>query len=353
MHDHLVELDVIRGAVQLACRAPSLHNSQPWRWVLDRWGLRLYLDRGRIIRATDRSGREANISCGAVLDHLRVAMLAAGWVSHIERFPNPDDPDHLASVRFSRLARLGDRSADEFLAAYRRRADVILLRHTDRRPFGAPPDPVGVHQLLAAAAADTADTADTEVHLDVIAPEDRPRLVEASRIAESQRAADTPYFLELSWWTVGYDLTEGIPHGVLESAEPQRVDVGRVFVAGSGQHRPDPSDNPEDHSMIVVLSTNEDTPPAALRCGEALSAVLLEATMAGLGTCPLTHVTELPAGREIVAELIGRTAAIPQVLIRVGQVPPLREAPTPTPRRPLDEVLQIDPTPGSAPSRQG
>jgi nitroreductase len=25
--------EVIRNAVTLACHAPSLHNSQPWRWV--------------------------------------------------------------------------------------------------------------------------------------------------------------------------------------------------------------------------------------------------------------------------------------------------------------------------------
>jgi nitroreductase len=31
----MVDADVIKGAVELAVRAPSLHNSQPWRWVAD------------------------------------------------------------------------------------------------------------------------------------------------------------------------------------------------------------------------------------------------------------------------------------------------------------------------------
>ena len=33
--DTIVATDVIKDAVLLACRAPSLHNSQPWRWVAD------------------------------------------------------------------------------------------------------------------------------------------------------------------------------------------------------------------------------------------------------------------------------------------------------------------------------
>lgn len=78
MRDTFVDLDVIKRAMRLACRAPSLHNSQPWRWEVDGNAVPLYLDRNRILYSTDRAGREAIISCGAVLDHFRVAMAAAG-----------------------------------------------------------------------------------------------------------------------------------------------------------------------------------------------------------------------------------------------------------------------------------
>ena len=63
----------------LACRAPSLHNTQPWRWTFDGAGLHLFADRLRVVLSTDSTGREVLLSCGAVLDHLRVAMAAAGW----------------------------------------------------------------------------------------------------------------------------------------------------------------------------------------------------------------------------------------------------------------------------------
>src|SRR5271165_2641331 len=101
--DMTVELpdsQVIQNAVALASRAPSLHNSQPWRWVSEGASLQLRADRNRAMPATDHTGRELMLSCGAVLDHLRVAMAAAGWDSTTERFPEPDDPDHLATLQF-------------------------------------------------------------------------------------------------------------------------------------------------------------------------------------------------------------------------------------------------------------
>ena len=130
MPDTLVDADVLRAAVQLACRAPSLHNSQPWQWVVEDAGLHLYLDRSRILPSTDKSGREAHIGCGAVLDHLCVAMAAAGWTANVDRFPDPNNVDHLASLDFSPMSVVTD--------GHRRRADAILHRRTDRLPFAAP-----------------------------------------------------------------------------------------------------------------------------------------------------------------------------------------------------------------------
>ena len=133
MLDTLMETAVIKNAVRLACHAPSLYNSQPWLWVADGARVDLFLDPSRVMH-TDRSQREALISCGAVLDHLRVAMAAAGWTADIDRFPSPDKPDHLATIEFT--------PSDYVTDDQRRRADAILLvgatgfrswRHSRRR----------------------------------------------------------------------------------------------------------------------------------------------------------------------------------------------------------------------------
>jgi len=321
----MVDTEVIRHAVQLACRAPSLHNSQPWRWIAEGGAVQLFVDPNHVVRATDRSGREALMGCGAVLDHFRVAMAAGGWIANVDRFPNPNNLLHVASIDFSPMEFVTD--------GHRRRANAILLRRTDRLPFAAPPDWEPFESELR-------DTVDSDaVRLDVIPDEMRAELAEASQLTESLRLYDSSYHAELQWWTAAFEMRGGIPPSSLVSAaESDRVDVGRTFpVTHHSERRLDVGD---DHSKIVVLSTNADTHDSVVQCGEMLSAVLLDATMAGLATCTLTHITEVPASRDIVATLIGQTVT-PQVLIRVGRAPAIEDVPPATPRRPIDEVFEV------------
>jgi hypothetical protein len=323
--DRTVNTEVIKNAVQLACRAPSLHNSQPWRWAVDRNTVHLFLDKDRVLYGTDRSGREAVISCGAVLDHFRVAMAAAGWTIHVDRYPNPNNHLHLASIDFSPM--------DIVTEGYRRRADAILQRRTDRLPFAEPPDWDAFESQLRNTLSEDA------VRLDVIAEELRPELAAASQLTESLRLYDTSYHAELSWWTGAFEVADGIPHSSLASAsESDRVDVGRTLpVPGNSDRR---FELGQDHSKILVLSTYDDERATVLECGEMLSAVLLDATMAGLATCTLTHIIELQASRDIVATLIEQTTT-PQALVRVGMAPVIGDTPPATPRRPIDEVFRV------------
>ena len=317
--------EVLRRAVLLACRAPSVHNSQPWRWLAEDGILHLFVDRHRALPATDSSGREVILSCGAVLDHLCVAMTAAGWDPQVERYPDPGDPENLASVRFSPLDRVTD--------AQHRRAEAILQRRTDRLPLGQPTywtmfEPA----LLSRCSSD-------RVQLHVLDDDVRPLLAEASQLTETLRRDDFSYHAELDWWTSSFVLAEGVPPSALASdREIWRVDVARSFPIRS--HADRRGEVKADWSKILVLSTPEDTRADVLRCGEMLSKVLLECTIAGMATCTLTHLVELEEGRDVVRGLIGQSGQ-PQVLVRAGIAPPMEHLPAATPRRPLDDVLRI------------
>jgi hypothetical protein len=325
MPNTLVNNDILRAAVQLACRSPSLHNSQPWQWVAEGVGLHLHVDRSRILPSTDKSGREAYIGCGAVLDHLCVAMAAAGWTANVDRFPDPNNPGHLASLDFSPMSRVTDQ--------HRHRANAIEHRRTDRLPFAAPTNWESFEPRLR-------DAVDAEAaHLDVIPNERRPELARASQLTESLRLYDSSYHTELSWWTGHFETSDGIPRSSLVSAaERDRVDVGRAFPVSPHDERP--AGFGQDQSTVLVLSTDGDTREDAFRCGEALSAVLLECTLAGMATCTLSHLTELSSSRHLIGTLTGR-AAMPQLLIRVGEARVPGELPPITPRRPVCDVLTI------------
>lgn len=319
-----IRSELIVDALQVACRAPSLHNTQPWRWVLTDHHVELFADPSRHAHSTDSSGRQAMMSCGAVLHHFQVAMAAAGWRTSVQRFPDPDDPLHLATVGFSPSPSV---SEDQ-----KRLADAILARRTDRLPLAEPPD---ADQLLSRLTDDHGGA----IRFDIVADDLRSALAEASSLTDTARLFDSDYHDELDWWTEPFIADDGIPLSALISApESDRVAIGRSFpVSGQPERRRELA---EDRSRILVVSSVDDSRESVLRCGEALSAALLEATVAGYATCTLTHITELPSGREVVAALLGGTA-IPQALIRVGLAPVLEAAPPPTPRRHINDVLEI------------
>jgi len=326
MSTTLPEPEILRKAVALACRAPSLHNSQPWRWVVDAAALHLYADPARGVHAADSSGREMILSCGAVLDHLRVALAAAGWNAAPHRLPDPAEPDHLATCVCGPLPAVGD--------ADRERAEAIDRRRTDRLPFAAPRG----WEKLEATLRRLAERDD--VMFDVVSDDARPQLAEASRLTEALRRQDPTYQSELRWWTSPFERPDqGVPQtSRVSSSEASRVDVARAFpTTGYGERR---TQIGEDRSKIVVLSTRADTRLEVLRCGETLSTILLECTTAGMATCTLTHMTEVAPSRDLVSQLIGR-GGMPQLLIRIGKTPTSAEHLPPTPRRPLTEVLEF------------
>lgn len=313
----------IETAVSRAGRAPSLHNSQPWHWIFDGTRLRLYSDPDRRLSAADPHGRQQVISCGATLHHARTVFAAMGWHSDIIRLPDPNRPDHLAVLEF--------RPWPAPPPGIARRAAAIERRHTDRLPLLPPDDWTDLVAEL------NRLVTPHDLTLDALDDQFRPRLAAVSEQAAAARQYDMFYQQEIHWWAGHSASSEGVPPTALASdAEFARVDVGRSFP------RPPHSDRRgqiRDRSALVVLSSHQDSPRHWLRTGEALSAVLLECTAAGLATCPLTHITELPAGRRTVAALLPHPAS-PQVIIRIGTAPDTAQ-PAPTPRRPLSEIFEI------------
>ena len=214
------------------------------------------------------------------------------------------------------------------------RAHAILARRTDRLPFDAPPEWPSMEVRLRLA------VIPYHVMTDIVLDRDRAILAEASRLTEQLRRADPSYQSELDWWTSPFALADGVPQTSLVSdSEAGRVDVARTFPsARPTERRPDIS---VDRSKIILLSTtHEDARCDVLRCGEALSAVLLECTLAGLATCTLTHMTEVAPSRDVIRQLMGQTGS-PQLLIRIGIAPSDQQQTPATPRRPLTEVLEL------------
>jgi len=83
--------------IATAARAPSVHNTQPWRFRVGPSAIELYCDPRRKLRV-DPAGREMLISCGAALFGLRLAIRSLGYRPVVELLPDPDRLRLLARV---------------------------------------------------------------------------------------------------------------------------------------------------------------------------------------------------------------------------------------------------------------
>lgn len=313
----------IRAAVRLGCRAPSVHNTQPWQWVFDGVRLELFRDTDRQLTAADPHARQAVISCGAVLHHVRTVLASQGWDTDVIRLPDPSRPDLIATLEFQPWP-------DPPVGVFRR-AEAIERRYTDRLPMDEPIGWASVRLALDKL------VSPHELTLDVLDEDARTRLSIASEQSGALRRYDMEYQSEIRWWSGHPDTPEGVPPSALVSeSELARVGIARDFPASEPSAR---RNHVHDHARLVVLTATEEDPMTWLRSGEALSAVLLECTASGLSTCPLTHITELTAGRRLLSNLIGHPG-VPQIVLRIGVAPDDRQRP-PTPRRPLVDVLTV------------
>ncbi|WP_054814714.1 Acg family FMN-binding oxidoreductase [Nocardia arizonensis] len=313
---------VVVTAMRSASRAPSVHNTQPWRWVCDGPSLRLYRDDTRLLEVADPEGRQLVISCGAMVHHVRTAFAASGWHTDILRMPDPARPDWLAVLEF--------RPWNDPPAGVRARAEAMGRRYTERLAMHRPDgwDDL-VHRLRMLASPH-------DVEVDVLDDTVRSRLVTASEHSAAVQRYDMQYQAELHWWTGHAHPTQGVPPQALVTANSA---IARSFPPAGRASGPEPA---ADEARLIVLSTDGDTTEQWLRAGEALSAVLLECTTAGQATCALTHLTELSAARRLLAGLI-RHPLDPQVVVRIGTSDNYRLYPK-TPRRPVTEFLTFAPS---------
>jgi hypothetical protein len=318
--------------VAAATRAPSIHNTQPWRFTGSADRLEVSLDRGRSLPVLDPSHRQQVISCGVAVEFAAVALRAGGRDVEVDVAPEPGDPDRLATVRV-----VGERTADaddEVLAR------AIPERHTTRAPFLPREVPAELVDRLQAEAGEcgvwTEDVSREDAELVTVF------LIERAEQAEQ---GDPAYRDELqAWLRTDPDAVDGVPVGAVPEDDPAARPSNwliRDFLAGQRTEQPtapvadDDPPPPVERPAVLLMGTMADDRAAWVQAGRALGRVLLRLTADGLAASPLTQALDWPATRtrlQVSLSLVGH----PQMLLRVGW--PSAPATT-TGRRPVTEVL--------------
>jgi nitroreductase len=294
--------------VEAATAAPSLHNSQPWRFIArlaDRV-IEIYADPARTLRRGDPRGRAVHIACGSALFDVRLAAAQAGWEPVARLLPCPRDPLLLASVRLAGPYRLRPAERDLYAA---------IRRPASRRPLRGRPLPRGLISALREAAALEGASLRQPGQADAL------RILRRSAAADPDLGADPGYLAELTASTGG------------------RRAGGKRATGKVPRNGPPPPGGPGPDPPLAVISTAADDRASWLRAGQAAQRVLLLAAHHGLPAALLSPVLEPPVPPPDGDPVL--RGEHPAVILRFGCGWP---APAPG-RRAVAQVLRVDPGP--------
>ncbi|MCK9929855.1 nitroreductase family protein [Frankia sp. Mgl5] len=354
--------EVAVEVVTTASLAPSIHNTQPWRWRLAAGRLTLRPDVERRLAVLDPDGRQLLVSCGAALLHARLAFRVLGFEPVVELLPEATGSGGLEPVLSGDLVLasmgIGGRAAPTD-------SDRLLFsaagaRHTDRRPFEARPLAGDlVDRMRRAAESEGAwlmPLSHSDQRLDAA--------VVAAR-ADWAEQADPAYRAELASWRRGQGPTaDGVPTGVASTHHPERASDfplrdfdtrGAPGIAAPRSEDPDggadadaglaptveqrPEELPSvERPVVVVIGTDADQAEDRLRAGQALARVLLTVTAAGAAASPMGQPIDSDGYRSVIERMLSIAGHV-QMILRVGY--PRRDAVASvlTPRRPVGEIL--------------
>jgi hypothetical protein len=304
--------------IATAARAPSIHNTQPWRFRVDDDTIELYADPTRKVRV-DPLGREMLISCGAALYGLRLAVRSLGYRPIVGLLPDPAQMGLLARVQFGH--------AEPVTPIERQLLEAMPHRHTHRDQFADGPLPVGLmpalqHDALAEGATlaiiehpgfeqltDIVGGVSRRQNLDPLARADVRRW---SRTRDSAARDGIP----------ATALPTGTAHGPGRLAQRDFGAVGLLTPDG-----PPPA-------ATVVLTTRRDGRADWLRAGQALHRLLLHAASRWVFASVYTQPFEAAAIRDLIRARLALAGA-PQVMLQLG----VSRTAHATPRRPPSDLI--------------
>ncbi|MFE1441095.1 Acg family FMN-binding oxidoreductase [Streptomyces sp. NPDC058739] len=326
---HSPDTALVTSLVEDATTAPSMHNAQPWRFLHHVAGdtVEVHADPARAMPRADPRHRALHLGVAAAVFNLRVGAAWRGWSVSVRPLPDPQNPWFLAELTLRRATDPGE--SDDLAALH----PVLRRRHTSRHPFSDErvPDAV-LDRLRSAALLEGA-------HLLVPGPWHTDTLRGLVHDAELSEAMDAALRAEIAGWTRQRtrrdDYGDGIPsyafgprqRGV--GAPVRDFDMTRQVAGRAAAHF-------ESRPQIVILGTGLDRPLDWLRAGQAMERVLLQATLDGLATSPISQPLEWPELRETARDPRSAMGFV-QMLIRLGHGP----AGEATPRRPVSDVLDL------------
>jgi nitroreductase len=310
-----------RALLRFAVLAPSGHNTQPWRFLIREGHVDFYADRSRRLEVVDPHDRELVMSVGASIGTFCVAAHHFGQGTSVAAFPDPDDPDWIASVE---IHPAGSGDHDLFTA--------IPNRRTTRAAFDEAKLPKELLEEI------ETDARGEGVELAMVTGERRAGVAELVSRGDGIQMSDKGFRRELAGWVRANnshdrDGMRGYGFGFSDFMSHAGPFVIRTFDIGRTQGAKDKR-LAEKAPALLVLATATDSPPHWLATGVALVRALLRLSAAGATASFLNQPIEVAELRADLERKVG-VEGFPQLLLRCGYGPPVQTEP----RRPVEDVL--------------
>ncbi|AVT37170.1 nitroreductase [Plantactinospora sp. BB1] len=305
-----MDVAAFRALEPLCWRAPSAHNSQPWRLDHRAAEVRVGWDPADALPAADPSGRDLWLSVGAFVETCLVVAADAGLrVGFV--------PDHCAEDRrVGWLRESESRYESPFGAAQ------VRARRTHRGVFSAGP-PAGVVAAADAVAREAGGAVRVVPDADLLA-----RLL---RVADRQLYADPAVVGELRSWLrlapahpgyhvdgltdrcLGLSRAEAVGLRTALAGYPvlRRLGLPRLLATAAG--------NPLAHggAVLVLVAPSGLDDEGLVGFGRVLMRVWLTLAAAGVAAHPLSQLLDAPPTREVLGAVLG---VPPDRLVHVARV---------------------------------
>jgi hypothetical protein len=318
-----IPADQVGYLIATAARAPSVHNTQPWRFRAGHDVIELYADPGRKLRV-DPAGREMLISCGGALFGLRLAVRSLGYLPVVELLPDP------ARLRLLAQVRMG--AAEPMTSMERQMLEALPHRHTHRGPFAPGPLPFG---LLAGLQHDALAEGATLALVDrAIAYQ---KLADIVGAVGRRQDLDPLAQAEVRRWS--RDVAEPAHDGVPAHAFPAETDrqpgwlPQRDFDLGRGLGLLAAGGPPPAATAVMLTPGNGRAD--WLCAGQALHRLLAHAASRWVFASLHTQPLEAAAIRDLIRDRLA-LPGVPQMLLQLG----LAHTTPATARRPPAELIE-------------